>query len=250
MTVLTVIGATVRIVGSDRSLWIDEISTMAWHIRGPAIDTSSSAESNNHLLNSLLSCAAVMLFREHEWDAAARDHFRDAINSAAVFWGKTLLRPNRGQPRDPGAYSLLSSRVPLARCPWLQRHVVWRLRHIRAAPGVGAAIRLVWAVYCIGMFICVGSVVIGTVVLAGQLITVGIYRAEFAVLCSVRAHFLAAAAFLFFRDSRRLGFIFGDYAHTDTSWHSSNALQDAVVRGLRLDTIVVPLSCVVELCRD
>ena len=43
-----------------------------------------------------------------------------------------------------------------------------------------------------------------------------------------------------------LGFIFGDYAHIDTSWHSSNALQDAVVRGLRLDTIVVPFSCVVE----
>ena len=68
VTVLTVIGATVRIVGSDRSLWIDEISTMAWHIRGPAIDTFLQAlNSNNHLLNSLLSRAAVMLFGEHEW---------------------------------------------------------------------------------------------------------------------------------------------------------------------------------------
>jgi hypothetical protein len=42
---LTVTGATLRIIGSGRSLWIDEISTMAWHIRAPLIDTVLQAVS-------------------------------------------------------------------------------------------------------------------------------------------------------------------------------------------------------------
>ena len=76
VTVLTVIGATVRIVRSDRSLWIDEISTMAWHIRGPAIDTFLQAlNSNNHLLNSLLeSRCRDALWRTRMGTAAACDH--------------------------------------------------------------------------------------------------------------------------------------------------------------------------------
>lgn len=42
---LTVTGATLRIIGSGRSLWIDEISTMAWYIRAPLIDTVLQAVS-------------------------------------------------------------------------------------------------------------------------------------------------------------------------------------------------------------
>src|SRR5215472_2292568 len=39
ITILTVTGGALRSVGSDRSLWIDEISTLAWYVQAPAIDT-------------------------------------------------------------------------------------------------------------------------------------------------------------------------------------------------------------------
>ena len=244
VTVLTVIGATVRIVGSDRSLWIDEIGTMAWHIRGPAIDTFLQAlNSNNHLLNSLLSRAAVMLFGEHEW----------ALRLPAIIFG-TLSIPllyfgvRRYSGRIEASLATLALAVSYHHVFFSQDARGYSAMLFGGLLGTFALLEALvrrsvwaWAVYCIGMFICVGSVVIGTVVLAGQLITVSIYRPNLRFYAAFALTSWLLLHFYFFVIPDVLGFIFGDYAHIDTSWHSSNALQDAVVRGLRLDTIVVPV---------
>jgi len=242
--VLTVIGAALRIIGSNRGLWIDEISTLAWYIHAPAIDTFLQAlTSNNHLFNSLLSRAAVMLVGEHEW----------TLRLPAVIFG-TLSIPLLyfGLRRYSGRIEASLATLALT----VSYHHVFFSQDARGYSGmvfggllgtfalleaVGRRSLWAWAIYCIGMFICVGSVAIGAVVLAGQLIAVSFYKpnlmfyAAFAVTSWLLLHFY------FFVIPDVLGFIFGDYAHTQTSWHSSNALQDAVVRGLRLDAIVLPV---------
>jgi hypothetical protein len=242
--VLTVIGVTLRIVGSDRGLWIDEITTMGWHIRGPAIDTFLQAlNSNNHLLNSLLGRAAVMLFGEHEW----------ALRLPAIIFG-TLSIPLLyfGVRRYSGRIEASLATLALA----VSYHHVFFSQDARGYSGMlfggllGTFALLealerrsvwAWAVYCIGMFICVGSVVIGAVVLVAQLIAVSICRPNLRFYAAFALTSWLLLHFYFFVIPDVLGFIFGDYAHTEAGWHSSNALQDAVVRGLRLDTIVLPV---------
>jgi hypothetical protein len=244
VVVLTVIGATLRTIGSDRSLWIDEISTLAWYIHAPAIDTFLQAlTSNNHLLNSLLGRAAVMLFGEREW----------TLRLPAIIFG-TLSIPllYLGVRRYSGRVEASLAALALT----VSYHHVFFSQDARGYSGMvfggllGTFALLealerrslwAWAVYCIGMFICVSSVAVGGVVLAGQLIAVSFYQpnlrfyAAFALTCWLLFHFY------FFVIPDVLGFILGDYTHTETSWHSSNALQDAVVRGLRLDAIVLPV---------
>jgi len=241
---LTVIGATLRIVGSDRDLWMDEISTLAWNIHAPVIDTFVQAlNSNNHLLNSFLGRTAVILFGEHAW----------VLRLPAIIFG-TLSIPLLyfGVRRYSGRIEAALATLALA----ASYHHVFFSQDARGYTGMvfggllGTFALLealerrslwAWAVYCIGMFVCVSSVAIGAVVLAGQLIAVSFYRPNLRFYTAFALTSWLLLHFYFFVIPDVLGFIFGDYAHTETSWHSSNALQDAVVRGLRLDAIVLPV---------
>ena len=241
---LTVIGGALRTIGSNRNLWIDEISTLAWYIRAPTMDTFIQAlTSNNHLLNSLLSRVAVMLLGEHEW----------TLRLPAIIFG-TLSIPLLyfGVRRYSGRIEASLATLALT----VSYHHVFFSQDARGYSGMvfggllGTFALLealerrslwAWAVYCIGMFICIGSVAIGAVVLAGQLIAVSFYQPNLRFYAAFAFTSWLVLHFYFFVIPDVLGFIFGDYAHTETSWHSSNALQDAVARGLRLDAIVLPV---------
>jgi mannosyltransferase len=244
VTILTVIGAALRIVGSERSLWIDEISTLAWYIHAPAIETFLQAlTSNNHLLNSLLDRAAVMLFGEREW----------ALRLPAIIFG-TLSIPLLyfGVRRYSGRIEASLATLALT----VSYHHIFFSQDARGYSGLvfggllGTFALLealerrslwAWAAYCVGMFICVSSVAVGAVVLAGQLIAVSFYQPNLRFYAAFAFTSWLLLHFYFFVIPDVLGFIFGDYAHTEASWHSSNALQDAVVRGLRLDAIILPV---------
>jgi mannosyltransferase len=242
--VLTVIGATLRIVGSDRDLWIDEISTLVWYVHGPVIDTFLQAlNSNNHLLNSFLGRTAVMFFGEHAW----------VLRLPAIIFG-TLSIPllyfgvRRYSGRIEAAFATLALAVSYHHVFFSQDARGYTGMVFGGLLGTFALLEALerrslwaWALYCIGMFICVGSVVVGSVVLAGQLIVVTLYRPSLPFYVAFVLTSWLLLHFYFFVIPDILGFIFGDYAHTEAGWHSSNALQDAVIRGLRLGTIVLPV---------
>jgi hypothetical protein len=241
--VMTLIGGALRIIGSNRSLWIDEISTLAWYIHAPVIDTFLQAlTSNNHLLNSLLSRAAVVFFGEHEWTVRLPAIIFGTLSIPLLYF---LVRRYSGLMEASLAGLALS----------VSYHHVFFSQDARGYSGMvfggllGTFALLealerrslwVWAVYCVGMFICVGSVAIGAVVLAGQLIVVSFYRPNLRFYAAFALTSWLLLHFYFFVIPDVLGFVFGDYAHTESSWHSSNALQDSVIRGLRLDAIVLP----------
>jgi len=68
LLLLTAIAGVLRTVGSDRGLWIDEITTLVHYARGSALDVFlQSSSPNNHLLNSFFVHIAITLFGEHEW---------------------------------------------------------------------------------------------------------------------------------------------------------------------------------------
>jgi mannosyltransferase len=241
---LTASGASLRVIGSNRGLWIDEISTMAWYVRAPTIDTFIQAlTSNNHLLNSLLSRIAVTLFGEHEW----------ALRLPAIIFG-TLSIPllyfgvRRYSGRVEASLAALALTVSYHHVFFSQDARGYSAMVFGALLGTFALLEALeqrslwaWAVYCLGMFICVGSVAIGAVVLAGQLFAVSLYRPNLRFYVAFAITSWLLLQFYFFVIPDVLGFVFGDYAQTKTSWHSSNALQDAVIRGLRLDAIVLPV---------
>ena len=242
--ILTLIGGALRTIGSNRSLWIDEISTLAWYIHAPVIDTFLQAlTSNNHLLNSLLSRAAVMLFGEHEW----------TVRLPAIIFGTLSIPLLYFLVRR---YSGLMEATLAGLALTVSYHHVFFSQDARGYSGMlfggllGTFALLealerrslwAWAIYCLGMFICVSSVAIGAVVLFGQLVAVSFYKPKLLFYASFALTSWLLLHFYFFVIPDVLGFIFGDYAHTESSWHSSDALQDAVVRGLRLDAIVLPV---------
>jgi uncharacterized membrane protein len=72
-----------------------------------------------------------------------------------------------------------------------------------------------WVIYCGGMLICVGSVAIGSVVLAGHLLAVTLLRPNliFYVVFAITEWLLLHLYFFIIPDV--LGFIFGDYTRPE-----------------------------------
>jgi mannosyltransferase len=98
-----------------------------------------------------------------------------------------------------------------------------------------------WVVYCGGMLICVGSVAIGSVVLAGHLLAVTFLRPNlvFYVVFAITGWLLLHLYFFVIPDI--LGFIFGDYTRPEGGWHFSGAFVEAILQGLRLGPVSVPI---------
>lgn len=63
-----VLGAALRIVGSDSQLWYDEIETLVDSVRQPLVDLVTHFPSNNnHVLYSVLANLSISVFGEHPW---------------------------------------------------------------------------------------------------------------------------------------------------------------------------------------
>ncbi|MBI4454500.1 MAG: hypothetical protein HY644_01230 [Acidobacteria bacterium] len=60
--------ATLRIIGANSEFWFDEIVTVQYSVRLPALEiVSDYTSTNNHVLNSLLAHAAAVTWGERPW---------------------------------------------------------------------------------------------------------------------------------------------------------------------------------------
>lgn len=244
LLLLTIVGATVRIVGSGRDLWADETTTLLQYIRRPVVDILfQTTSTNNHLLNSLLSHLSITLFGEHEW----------AVRLPAIIFG-TITIPlfyllvRRFSPRVEAALAALT----LA----LSYHHLFFSQDARGYTGMifGGLLgtlalvealehgsRRAWAVYCAGMVICVGSVATGLFVLVGQLIAVTLlrpnraYYAMFALVALLLLHFY----FLVIPDL--LGGLSDQHMRPEAGWRLSSGLLQVFWDGLRLGPVTIPI---------
>jgi hypothetical protein len=241
---MTALAAVLRIIGSARDLWIDEITTLVRHVRGPVADVFLQAtSSNNHLLNSLLGHVTVWLFGEHAW----------ALRVPAILFGIATvpvlyLLTRQFSPRVEAAFAT----VVLA----VSYHHVFFSTDARGYSAMlfGALLATFalmdaletdslwsWSAYLAGMVICVAAVATGVVVLAGQAVAVTLLRPRrrfFITVLLTGWILLHVYAFLI---PDILGIIFGDYQRPEAGWHLSSALADIFLRGLRLGPIALPV---------
>jgi mannosyltransferase len=241
---LTVIAGIVRTVGSDRGLWIDEITTLLDYARGSAMDVFLQASSpNNHPLNSFLVQIAITLFGEHEW----------AVRLPAIIFGTATiplfyLLVRQFSPRVEATLAALT----LA----LSYHHVFFSQDARGYAGMvfGGLLGTlalvealkrhswwIWGIYSGAMLICVGSVAIGAVILAAHFIAVSLLRPNLAFYCVFAMAGWLILHVYFFMIPDFLAFTSGLYKRPEYGWRLSSGLLQAFAQGLRLGPLGLPI---------
>jgi len=244
LLLLTIVAGALRIVGSGRDLWADETTTLLQYILRPAVDILfQTTSTNNHLLNSLLSHLSITLFGQDEW----------AVRLPAIFFGTATipliyLLVRRFSPRVEAALAALM----LA----LSYHHLFFSQDARGYTGMifGGLLgtlalmealehgsRRAWAVYCVGMVICVGSVATGLFVLVGQLIAVTLLRPNraFYAMFALVAWLLLHLYFFVIPDI--LGGLSDQHMRPEAGWRLSSGLVQAFLDGLRLGPATIPM---------
>ncbi|HTK28155.1 MAG TPA: glycosyltransferase family 39 protein [Vicinamibacterales bacterium] len=234
---LTAGGFVLRATGSNRDLWIDEITTLMRHVRSPVSEILLQAtSSNNHLLNSLLGHLSVAALGEHAW----------TLRLPALVFGTLTI---------PVVYALARRYSPLRETLFatvaftLSYHHVFFSQDARGYTGflfgglLGTLALLhaverdhsrTWAVYVGSMVISVTSVMLGVVLLASQAIAVTVLRPvrRFYWMAAFCGYLVAHVYALVIPDI--LGFVFDDYKRPEVGWKFSGELVQVVLRGLAL----------------
>jgi hypothetical protein len=87
LTLITLLGAALRIYRLDTDLWIDEIGSFQYAMSvtvGELLRTFSSP--NQHLLNSLLERVSVAAFGEHDWSIRLPAVLFGVLTVPAIYW--------------------------------------------------------------------------------------------------------------------------------------------------------------------
>jgi hypothetical protein len=234
---LTAAGAALRVIGSNRDLWIDEITTLVRHVRVPMGEILLQAtSSNNHLLNSLLGRVSVLLFGESPM----------ALRLPAVVFGSATIPAFYALARRFASFrETLLATLALV----LSYHHVFFSQDARGYSGflfgglLGTIALLealetdsamAWIVYLIAMVISVTSVMIGFVLLVSQLLSVTVFRPtrRFYAVAALCAYAIAHVYAMVVPDI--LGFVLDDYKRPEVGWKLSAELVQVVLRGFAL----------------
>lgn len=241
---LTALAAVLRCIGSGRDLWLDEITTLIRHARGPAVDIFLQAtSSNNHLLNSLLAHISITLFGEKEW----------ALRLPAILFGTASI---------PVFYALVRRFSPrwetilAAATLTLSYHHIFFSQDARGYTGMlfgalAGTLALLealetdspsaWLAYALSMIVCVVSVSLGAVVLASQFIAVMLWRRSWSFLWTFLATGWAILHAYAFVIPDMIGFLTGEYRRAEVGWKFSSELLAVILQGLRLGIVTTPV---------
>jgi len=234
---LTVVGGILRFTGVGRDMWIDEITTLMRHVRSSFADILMQAtSSNNHLLNSLLGRASVLVFGESAW----------ALRLPAVVFGIATIPVFFALVRRFASYrETVLATLALV----LSYHHLFFSQDARGYAGflfggllgtlalvdaLDTNSRRAWFLYVAAMVVSVTSVMIGVVLLVSQLVVVTLLRPtrRFYTMLALTGFLIGHSYALVIPDV--LGFVFNDYRRPEVGWHLSSEFAQVVFRGLGL----------------
>ena len=93
MLLCIILAVTLRVLGADQGLWLDEVVTVSLAEKPLQDIVGSFSSPNNHILNTLMIKLCVLVFGEAEWVVRLPAVVFGILSIPALFW---LLKPRFG----------------------------------------------------------------------------------------------------------------------------------------------------------